>query len=132
MKPPAPGDVYAFGIRGQEVLDLVITDIQPGQNLSASLTCVEYSPAIFGVDDPNFVLPEFENKITPVSGAVDSGVVNSNRWRLFITYHDSDYEPPWPSGDGQNGGWHYAQTPRSVWQSGKNAEAVDQGEWGRL
>jgi hypothetical protein len=127
---PCAGDVYAFGMRGMEVLDLVITDIQPGQNLSATLTCVEYSPAIFGVDDPNFVLPEFENKITPVSGAIDSGIVNPNRYRLFITYHDSDYEPPWPAGDGQNGGWHYAQTLRSVWQSSKNAEAVDQGEWG--
>jgi len=127
---PNAGDVYAFGIRGQEVLDLVITDIQPGQNLCAVLTCAEYSPAIFGVDNPDFVLPEFENKITPVSGAVDSGEVNPNRWRVFTTYHDDDKEPPGPEGGGQNSGWHYAQTLRSVWQSSKTSETVDQGEWG--
>jgi predicted phage tail protein len=127
---PKEGDIYAFGVRGQEVLDLIINDIQPGQNLSAMLTCVEYSPEIFKVDNPNFILPEFENKITPVSGAVDSGVVNPNRWRVFVVYNDSDHEPQRPAGDGQNNGWHYAQTLHSVWQSAKTAESVDQGEWG--
>jgi len=127
---PQKDDVYAFGIRGQEVIDLIITDIQPQPDLSAVLTCVEYSPAIFDVDDPNFVLPEFENKITPVSGAIDSGVVGTSRWRLFITYHDNEREPPRPAGDGQGDGWHYAHTTPSVWQSSKTAETVDSGEWG--
>jgi hypothetical protein len=127
---PQRGDVYAFGIRGQEVVDLVITDIQPQADLSAVLTCVEYSPAIFDVDDDNFILPEFENKITPVSGAIDSGVVGTARWRLFVTYHDSEREPPRPGGDGQGGGWHYAHTSPSLWQSSKTAESVDSGEWG--
>jgi len=127
---PYRGDIYAFGIRGQEVIDLIITDIQPQADLSAVLTCVEYSPAIFDVDDPNFTLPEFENKITPVSGAIDSGVVGPARWRLFVTYHDSEREPPRPEGDGQGGGWHYAHTTPSLWQSSKTAESVDAGEWG--
>ena len=127
---PRQGDVYAFGIRGQETIDLVITDIQPQADLSAVLTCVEYSPAIFDVDDPDFTLPEFENKITPVSGAVDSGIVGSARWRLFVTYHDSEEEPPRPADDGQNKGWHYAHTSSALWQSSKTAEFVDSGEWG--
>jgi hypothetical protein len=127
---PAKGDIYAYGIRGQEVIDLVITGIQPQADLSAALTCVEYSPAIFRVDDPGFVLPEFENKISPVSGAIDSGVVNPNSWKLFIAYHDDEIEPGRPSGDGQGSGWHYAQTLRSVWQSSKMAESVDSGGWG--
>jgi hypothetical protein len=127
---PRSGDVYAYGVRGREALDLVITDIQPQADLCAALTCVEYSPEIFGVDDPHFILPEFENKITPVSGAVDSGAVSPNKWKLFAAYHDGDAEPPRPSGDGQGGGWHYARTLRSIWQSGKMAEAVDSGEWG--
>jgi len=129
---PQKGDVYAYGIRGQEVIDLIITDIQPQADLSAVLSCVEYSPAIFDVDDPDFVLPEFENKITPVSGAVDSGAVGPAKWRLFVTYHDSDREPPRPTGDGQGDGWHYAHTTPSVWQSSKTAESVDAGEWGPL
>ena len=127
---PMEGDIYAFGIRGQEVIDLIITDIQPQADLSAVLTCVEYSPAIFGADDPDFILPEFENKITPVSGAVDSGLVGPSAWKLFIVYHDSEEEPLKPDGDGQNAGWHYAQTLRSIWQSSKMAASVDSGEWG--
>jgi len=127
---PQKGDVYAFGVRGKETIDLIITDIQPQADLSAVLTCVEYSPAIFDVDSPNFLLPEFENKITPVSGAIDSGVVGPAGWRLYITYHDSEREPARPAGDGQGGGWHYAHTTPSIWQSSKTAEAVDSGEWG--
>jgi hypothetical protein len=127
---PREGDVYAFGVRGYEVIDLIITDIQPQADLSATLTCVEYSPEIFKVDDPDFKLPEFENKITPVSGAVDPGVVGPVRWRLFVIFHDGDEEPLRPTGDGQGDGWHYAQTLLSVWQSSKTAESVDSGEWG--
>jgi hypothetical protein len=91
---------------------------------------VEYSPEIFGVDDPDFKLPPFENKVTPVSGAIDSGVVGPARWRLFVTYHDSEWEPPRPRGDGQGDGWHYAHTVQALWQSSKTAESVDAGEWG--
>jgi hypothetical protein len=127
---PKAGDVYAFGARGYEALDLVITDVQPGQNLTAVLACVEYSPEIFGVDRPGFVLPEFASRITPVSGAVDSGVVNPDRMRSFYAWHDGEEEPERPSGDGQNGGWHRVQTYRSVWQSAKTAESADSGEWG--
>jgi hypothetical protein len=129
-KAPSRGDIYAYGIRGQEVLDLIITDIQPQADLSAVLTCVEYSPAIFDVDDPIFILPEFENKITPVSGAIDSGVVGPAAWRLFVAYHDNPEEPPRPEGDGQSSGWHYAHTSSALWQSSKTAEFVDSGEWG--
>ena len=127
---PKAGNVYAFGVRGYEVIDLIITDIQPGQNLSATLTCVEYSPAIFDVDKPDFILPEFENKITPVSGAVDHGAVNPDNWKHFTVYHDSEEEPERPSGSGQGDGWHNEQTFRSIWQSSKTAESIESGEWG--
>jgi len=127
---PFRGDLYAFGIRGKEVLDLVITDIQPQADLSATLTCVEYSPDIFNLDDPDYLLPPFENKVTPVTGALDSGVVGPSRWRLFVTYHDAAWEPLRPQGDGQGEGWHYAHTTQAVWQSSKTAETVDSGEWG--
>ena len=70
------GDLFAFGLVNTETIDLIITDIQPGENLSADITAVEYSPAIFDVDKPDFVLPDFENKITPVPGAVDSGEIS--------------------------------------------------------
>jgi len=124
------GNIYAFGVRGYEVIDLIITDLQPGSNLTASLTCVEHAPEIFGVDDPNFVLPAFENKITPVSGAVDSGTITPSNWRNFVVFNDIEDEPQRPSGDGQGDGWYKLQTFRSIWQSSKVAETVDSGEWG--
>ena len=127
---PRAGNIYAFGVRGYEVIDLIITDIQPGQNLSAALTCVEYSPEIFDVDKPGFILPEFENKITPVTGAVDHGVINPDNWKHFAVFHDSEEEPARPSGDGQDGDWYREQNFRSIWQSAKTAKSVEDGEWG--
>ena len=124
------GNLYAFGVRGYEVIDLIITDLQPGSNLTASLTCVEHAPEIFGVDDPNFELPPFENKITPVSGAVDPGTITPSNWRNFAVFNDSEDEPPRPSGDGQGDGWYKLETFRSIWQSSKVAESIDSGEWG--
>jgi hypothetical protein len=126
---PESGDLYAFGIRGMEVIDLIITDIQPGQDLSATLTCVEYSPVIFKVDEPDFVLPKFENKITPVSGAIDSGTVSQDNWKFFITYHDGEEDPGRPTGSGEDNGWHHTQTQQSVWQSSKMAESISSGTW---
>jgi len=127
---PRIGDIYAFGIRGYEVIDLIITDIQPGQNLSAFLTCVEYSPEIFGVDKPGFVLPDFINRISPVSGAVDSGIVNPVNWKHFALFNDKEEEPPRPGNDWYNNGWYQSQNFRSLWQSVKIAESMDSGEWG--
>ena len=126
---PKAGDIYAFGVHGYEVIDLIITDIQPQADLNATLTCVEYSPEIFKVDDPDFILPDFVNKITPVSSAVDSGIVNTNNWRSFFVFHDSEEEPSRPAGDGQNDGWYRSQNFRSLWQSTKIAETIDTGEW---
>jgi len=127
---PKAGDIYAFGVRGYEALDLKITDIQPGANLTATLTCVEYAHEIFGVDDPDFVLPDFINRITPVSGAIDSGVVNPVNWQRFVVFHDSEAQPPRPAGNGQDDGWYREQNFRSLWQSTKIAQTIDSGEWG--
>ena len=126
---PKAGDIYAFGVRGYEVLDLIITDIQPGQNFTAALTCVEYSPEIFDVDKPGFVLPDFINRITPVSGAIDDGVINPVNWQRFSLFHDSEDEPHRPSSDWQNEGWYQSQNFRSIWQSSKMAETIESGEW---
>ncbi|MCL2174972.1 MAG: host specificity factor TipJ family phage tail protein [Treponema sp.] len=127
---PKIGDIYAFGVRGYEVIDLIIINIQPGQNLTAALTCAEYSPEIFGVDDENFTLPDFINRITPVTSAIDHGNINPNNWRRFAVFHDDEEEPPRPAGDGQSSGWYNEQTFRSLWQSTKTAETIDSGEWG--
>lgn len=72
------GDLFAFGTQQNESIQLIVTAIQPGDNLTAELVCVEYSPEIFGVDDPDFILPDFVNKITPQTGEGDNGKVNRN------------------------------------------------------
>lgn len=128
---PDEGDLFTFGeISGtnlNDAIDLIITDIQCGENLSADLTCVEYAPEIFGVDEPNFKLPEFKNNLSEIAGEIDAGAVSG--WRTWTTFNDSDNTPSRPSGDGTSNGWHYAQTTESKWISTKTAETVSSGEW---
>jgi len=124
-----PGYIYAFGIRGKEVIDLKITDIQPQAGFNATLLCVDYSPEIFKVDDPDFVLPDFDNKITPVSGALDSGIINDALLSNFVTYHDSDEIPARPTGDGKENGWYHLINAQSKWLSRKTAKNILEGEW---
>ena len=70
---PDSGDHFAFGIIGQETVDIIITGIEPMENLTAKITAVDYAPAIFNVDDPGFVIPPYDPKIT-VGGIVDDGL----------------------------------------------------------
>lgn len=121
------GDLFAYGLVDTETIDLIITDIQPGENLSADITAVEYSPAIFDVDKPGFILPDFENKITPVPGAVDSGEISG--WNTWYTYNDQKNMPDRPTGDGTANGWHRIQTSQSMWQSSKTAAKITDGTW---
>jgi len=126
---PQIGDIYVFGIRGYEVIDLIITDIQPQANLQATLTCVEYSPEIFNIDSPNFILLEFINKVTPVSGAADPGTVGLTVLHTWLTYHDDEDEPQPPIGDGTENGWHHLITPQSNWVSRKTTQFITEGDW---
>lgn len=121
------GCLFAFGITGNETLDLIVTDIQCGEDLSADLTCVEYAPEIFGVDDPDFVLPDFVNKLSDVDSVVDPGDVDG--WRTFATYNDSDSQPTTPTGGGTSGSWHLQQTENSKWISTKTAASIYEGKW---
>ena len=130
---PKPGDLFTFGeVSGaklDDAIDLIITDIQCGENLSADLTCVDYSPEIFGVDEPDFELPEFESHLSDMHNAIDVGDV-SQQWRTFFTYHDGEEIPDTPTGDGTNGGWHHVRTPESNWVSVKTAANIYDGAWG--
>lgn len=121
------GDLFAFGIVGNETIDLIITDIQCGDDLSATITAVDYAPDIFGVDDPGFILPEYKNKISDVPGAVDSG--NITDWQTWYTFNDSATQPSRPSGDGTNDGWHRIPTAQALWQSSKTAKSITDGQW---
>ena len=121
------GDLFAFGIVGNETIDLIITDIQCADDLSATITAVDYAPDIFGVDDPGFILPEYKNKISDVPGAIDSG--NITDWQTWYTFNDSATQPSRPSGDGTNDGWHRIPTAQALWQSSKTAKSITDGQW---
>ncbi len=130
---PDEGDLFTFGeVEGaklEDAIDLIVTDIQCGENLSADLTCVEYSPEIFGVDEEGFVLPAFESKISEVGGTVDAGFVTET-WKTYFTYHDGDTAPEPATGDGTNAGWHSLRTDESYWVSSKTAPNIYDGAWG--
>ncbi|MDR2020532.1 MAG: hypothetical protein LBQ14_07185 [Treponema sp.] len=70
------GNLYAFGTVGEVTLDLLVVDIDPINDTSARLTCIDYAPDIFGVDDPDYVIPPWSPHVS-VGGAVDSGVPGS-------------------------------------------------------
>ncbi|MDR1278650.1 MAG: hypothetical protein LBK02_07855 [Treponema sp.] len=124
------GDLVIFGIAGQITRRLVVTEIAPVDNFRAALTCVDYSPEIFGVDDPGYVVPPFDNKITTSGSVTDSGIVNTAEWQTWFTYHDSSLMPERPAGGGTTGGWHRYRTPESRWVSLKTAKSIADGEWG--
>ncbi|SEQ46108.1 Putative phage tail protein [Treponema bryantii] len=121
------GCLFAFGITGNETVDLLVTDIQCGENLSADLICVEYAPEIFGVDNPDFVLPDFVNHLSEVDSVIEPADVSE--WRTFQTYNDSESMPSTPTGGGTSGDWHLQQTENSKWISTKTAASIYDGEW---
>lgn len=59
---PSIGDLYTFGEADSESLECLVLSIQPGSDLSAQLTLVPYSPAIYTADSGE--IPEFDNKLT--------------------------------------------------------------------
>lgn len=123
------GNLFAFGTIGNESVDLIITDIQCGDNLSADITAVDYAPEIFGVDEAGFVLPDYEPKITDIPSVVDAGI-SVNEWQTWITYYDGIDKPNKPTGDGNSNGWHRIPTSLSMWTSSKTAKDIYSGEWG--
>ncbi len=123
------GCLFMFGERGSESIDLIITDIQCGENLSADLVCVEYAPEIFGVDDPSFILPEYTNKLSEISSVIDNGMVTLENWQTFTTYHDSTGLPAAPKGNGASDGWHRNMTSHTRWMSQKTAPTIYDGIW---
>ena len=122
-------NLFAFGIRGQETIDLIVTSISCQDNLMAEITAVEYAPKIFEVDSPNFVLPSFESNISNIPGVVDSGAVDLSDWKTFYTYNDSSEQPTKPTGNGTENGWHRNSTAQSKWVSSKTAKDINSGEW---
>ena len=58
----AAGDIYAFGISGEETIDCIVTGKTIGDNLSGTLTFMPYAPAVFDCDTQ--AIPSYEPHIT--------------------------------------------------------------------
>lgn len=64
---PEQGDLWMFGTVGEESAELIVKTIEPAENLTARLVCVDYSPAIF--DAAKGAIPPFNSHITLPGGA---------------------------------------------------------------
>lgn len=123
------GDLFTFGLLNNDSKEFIITEISCGENLSADITCTEYAPEIFGVDDPGFVLPDYDPKITATPVVMDGGAITLSHWQTWFTYHDQVAEPAKPTEDGSTNGWHRLATAQSMWVSTKTAKSITDGEW---
>lgn len=125
----AEGDLFSFGLLDNDSKEFIITEISCGENLSADITCTEYAPEIFAVDDPAFTLPDYDPKITNVPAVMDGGNITLSNWQTWFTYHDQFDLPSKPTGDGSSNGWHRLATATSMWAASKTARTLSDGEW---
>lgn len=125
----AEGDLFTFGLLNNDSKEYLITDITCGENLSADITCTEYAPEIFAVDEPGFILPDYDPKITNVPAVLDGGAITLSNWQTYFTYHDQFDLPSKPTGDGTSNGWHRLATAQSMWISSKTAKTILDGQW---
>ena len=60
---PEVGDLGLFGESGEESVELLILSIEPGEDLTARIVCVDYSPAIYTASTD--LIGEHDSHITP-------------------------------------------------------------------
>jgi hypothetical protein len=59
---PEAGDLAMFGEVGSESVELLVKSIEPSENLTAKITAVDHSPAIYGADQGT--IPAFDSQIS--------------------------------------------------------------------
>lgn len=68
----APGNLFLFGALSAESVECIVQSIEPGENHSARLTLVDYSPAVYGSDTE--VIPDFDSQITSAPNITIRGI----------------------------------------------------------
>lgn len=56
------GNLFMFGALNEESVDCVVLGIEPANNMSARLTLVDYSPAVYDADSET--IPSFDSQVT--------------------------------------------------------------------
>jgi hypothetical protein len=80
---PSVGNLAAYGESSNETVELLVKSVDPGPDLSARLTLVDYAPAVFAAD--NKPIPAYQSKITSPSGDIPPPIP-------LINYIKSDEE----------------------------------------
>ena len=65
FQTPDVGDLVAYGLAGQESVELVVKDIQPGPDLTATLTLVDAAPGVHTAESG--AIPAYTSQITKPS-----------------------------------------------------------------
>ncbi len=84
---PTVGDLYMFGVTGLESVELVVKDIEPVNDLSARLVCVDHAPGIYDADTTE--IPPFDSQITIPPGA-DTPFIVDARSDETVLYRDAN------------------------------------------
>ena len=71
---PRKGDIFAFGESGTETQELLLTEIEPLNDIAARLLFIDHSPAVYTADAGP--IPTFNSNITLPIGLTTPSIVN--------------------------------------------------------
>lgn len=70
----AVGDLFGFGVLGSETIEGLILSIEPNTELSARITCIPASPAVYDADTGT--IPAFDSKLTALPTVPVANITN--------------------------------------------------------
>jgi len=89
---PAPDDLAMFGETGTESVALIVKSIEPGQDLTARITCVDAAPAVHQADQGP--IPPFQSRITLPPGLEAPAVMDlRSDERVLLALPDGSFAP---------------------------------------
>lgn len=82
---PSVGDLYGFGLLGQETDEALILEVAPqsGEGFVAAISAVPYRPEIYALDGGD--IPPFDSKLTPIQIVPDVVVLNTRSDETALT-----------------------------------------------
>jgi len=84
-------DLGLFGEEGSESVELIVKSIEPAQDLTARIVCVDYNSAIYSADTGS--IPEFDSQITlpyDIFETIGSPIVDNIRSDTYVHSREED------------------------------------------